>query len=184
MWPLKSAPSVGGQTPCPPRPFLDVGPPPGGAAADRPARLREPEASGAPLVDGVTGHGEPLRDLDHADRLYHEAHCRQSLDDPPKCRHNTDTTGSGPGAAPTARGLATTEVAVMTIADLTRPCPGGAPPPGAGRRQLVDGDAGCPACSAAGELCEFHRGWAEGWDACAAYVAGSVDIRRDAGGAS
>jgi hypothetical protein len=72
----------------------------------------------------------------------------------------------------------------MTIADFTRPCPGGAPPPGVGRHQLVAGDSGCPACSAAGELCEFHRGWAEGWDACAAYVAGAADSGGDAGGAS
>jgi hypothetical protein len=165
MSPLKSTPSVGGQTPRPPCPFLDVVPLPSRPAADRPAGLREPEAAGAPLVDGVSGHSEPLRNLDHPDRLDHEAHCRQRLDEPPRCRHNTDTVGSGPGAAPTARGPATTEVPVMTIADLTRPCAGGAPPPGRSRRSLVDGDSGCPACNAAGELCEFHRGWAEGWDA-------------------
>ncbi len=72
----------------------------------------------------------------------------------------------------------------MTIADLTRPRAGGAPPPGRSRRGLVDGDSGCPACSAAGELCEFHGGWAEGWDACAAYVAAWAHIGRDAGGVS
>jgi hypothetical protein len=72
----------------------------------------------------------------------------------------------------------------MTITDVTRSCPGGASPHEPGGRQLVDGDSGCPACFAAGRLCEFHRGWAEGWDACAAFVAGSVDVGRDAGSAS
>jgi hypothetical protein len=72
----------------------------------------------------------------------------------------------------------------MTITEVTRPCPGVAQPPGSDGRQFVDGDPGCPACLAAGGLCEFHRGWAEGWDACAAYVAGSVAVGRDAGSAS
>jgi hypothetical protein len=73
----------------------------------------------------------------------------------------------------------------MTIADLTRPCSGGASPPGADRPLLVEDDGGCPACAAAGALCEYHRGWAEGWDACAAFVSGAVDVDRDpAGGAS
>jgi hypothetical protein len=125
--PLKSAPSIGGQAPRPPCPVLNVGPLPCRPAPDRPTGLRESEASGAPLVDGVTRHGQPLRYLHHADRLDHRDHCRQSLDEPPRCRHNTDTTtGSGPGAASTARGLATTEVAVMTMLTLRALGSGGA----------------------------------------------------------
>jgi hypothetical protein len=72
----------------------------------------------------------------------------------------------------------------MTIADLTRLCPGGAAPGGDVPRNALDGGGGCPACAAVGGMCEFHRGWAAGWDACAAIVAGSVGADRDAGGAS
>jgi hypothetical protein len=32
----------------------------------------------------------------------------------------------------------------------------------------------CPACVAAGDLCRFHTGFAEGWDACAELVARMV----------
>jgi hypothetical protein len=72
----------------------------------------------------------------------------------------------------------------MTIVDLTLPRASGAPPGGDGPRRPVTGDAGCPACAAAGGICEFHRGWAEGWEACAAFVASSVGAERRLGGAS
>jgi len=32
----------------------------------------------------------------------------------------------------------------------------------------------CADCMSAGETCEFHAGWAAGWDACAVFVAGVV----------
>jgi hypothetical protein len=32
----------------------------------------------------------------------------------------------------------------------------------------------CEACVAAGDLCAFHTGFAEGWDACAGLVARMV----------
>ena len=38
----------------------------------------------------------------------------------------------------------------------------------------------CPACAAAGDACEFHTGWAEGWDACVAFVAEAVEAERSA----
>jgi len=120
MSPLNSVSSVRGQATCLPCPFLDVAPLPGRPATDRPPRFRKSETPGSPLVDGVAGHGEALGYLHHAHRLDHEAHCRQRLDAPNKCRQNTDTSRSGPGAAPTARGLATTEVAVTTPDDPTR----------------------------------------------------------------
>jgi hypothetical protein len=48
--------------------------------------------------------------------------------------------------------------------------------------ELVDGmdPLECAACLAAGDACEFHAGWAEGWDACAAFVARAVDEHRAA----
>jgi hypothetical protein len=184
MSPLKSALSIGRQAPCLPGPLLDVGPHPCRAAADGPARFREAKPPDAPFVDGVPADGQPLSNLHHSDGLAHGAHCTGGLYAGFWCRHNADTTSSGPGAALTARGPATTEVPVMTIADLTRPSASGAPPGGDGPTRPVTGDAGCPACAAAGGICEFHRGWAEGWDACAAFVAGSVGAERRLGGAS
>ena len=38
----------------------------------------------------------------------------------------------------------------------------------------------CPACLAGGDACEFHAGFAEGWDACAAFVARAVEADRAA----
>ena len=32
----------------------------------------------------------------------------------------------------------------------------------------------CEGCLAAGDACPFHQGFADGWDACAAFVAGVV----------
>jgi hypothetical protein len=72
----------------------------------------------------------------------------------------------------------------MTIVDLTRPCPGGAPPGGDDPGEVIDGDGRCPVCAAVGGPVEFHRGWVAGWDACAAFVVGSLTADRDAGGAS
>jgi hypothetical protein len=40
--------------------------------------------------------------------------------------------------------------------------------------------AGCPACTAAGGECAYHRGWADGWDACTALVAHVVAEERAA----
>jgi hypothetical protein len=36
----------------------------------------------------------------------------------------------------------------------------------------------CSACLAIGVACEFHAGWAEGWDACTAFVARVVEDER------
>jgi hypothetical protein len=33
----------------------------------------------------------------------------------------------------------------------------------------------CSACQAEGELCAFHAGFAEGWDACACFVARALN---------
>ena len=70
----------------------------------------------------------------------------------------------------------------MTTVDPTRPRPGGAPPAETGLDDLVEGanPLACEACLAAGGDCEFHRGWAAGWDACAAFVARTVHEQRDA----
>lgn len=38
----------------------------------------------------------------------------------------------------------------------------------------------CPGCVSAGGECEFHQGWAAGWDACAALVARVVEEQRAA----
>jgi hypothetical protein len=72
----------------------------------------------------------------------------------------------------------------MTIVDLTRTCSAGAPPGGLDLGDLIEGDDSneCPTCVAAGGVCEFHRGWAEGWDAHAALVARRVQEHLDAGG--
>jgi hypothetical protein len=32
----------------------------------------------------------------------------------------------------------------------------------------------CPACVELGDACGFHQGFAEGWDACAEFMAGHV----------
>lgn len=32
----------------------------------------------------------------------------------------------------------------------------------------------CELCLATGDACRFHQGFADGWDACAAFVAGVV----------
>jgi hypothetical protein len=110
MPPLKSARAIGGQSPSPLSPFLNVVPLPSGAATHSPAGLREAETAGPPLVDSSAAHAQSLADLDDSDRFNHVAQRTQSVDSTSGCRHNTDTTRSGPGAAPTARGLATTEV--------------------------------------------------------------------------
>jgi hypothetical protein len=69
----------------------------------------------------------------------------------------------------------------MTALDPTRPCSGDVPPED--HDELVDGGDPyeCPACVAGGVECEFHRGWAAGWDACAAFVARMVDDYQEAG---
>jgi hypothetical protein len=36
----------------------------------------------------------------------------------------------------------------------------------------------CLACIEAGDVCEFHAGWAAGWDACSAFVARIVEDER------
>ena len=61
----------------------------------------------------------------------------------------------------------------MTTVDPTRPGPGSAPLADGGLEELVEGidPLACEACLAAAGECEFHRGWANGWDACAAFVA-------------
>lgn len=33
----------------------------------------------------------------------------------------------------------------------------------------------CEGCLAVGDACPFHQGFADGWDACAAFVAGVVE---------
>jgi hypothetical protein len=38
----------------------------------------------------------------------------------------------------------------------------------------------CRACKAAGRECAYHRGWADGWDACTALVAHVVEAERAA----
>jgi hypothetical protein len=70
----------------------------------------------------------------------------------------------------------------MTILDTTRPrAVGSLPPPGGNGDQLPAGDPDeCPACEAAGDPCDFHRGWADGWDACAVFVADQASERRAA----
>jgi hypothetical protein len=46
--------------------------------------------------------------------------------------------------------------------------------------ELVDGGdpLECLACIEAGDVCEFHAGWAAGWDACSAFVARIVEDER------
>ena len=123
----------GRQSPRAPGPLLDVVPLPCGATAHPPAGLGELQRSRTPLVDCVTGHTEPLSDLDDSHRLNrHIDNCTQTVDSRSGCDQNAYTTRSGPGAASTARGPATTEVPVMTRSDLTRPLPSGALPPGEG----------------------------------------------------
>lgn len=39
---------------------------------------------------------------------------------------------------------------------------------------------GCRACKATGRECAYHRGWADGWDACTALVAHVVEAERAA----
>ena len=61
-----------------------------------------------------------------------------------------------------------------------------------GLDELVDGGdvLACERCQQvqdapeAGEVCEFHRGWAAGWDACTGFVARVVEEQRaaEAGG--
>mgnify|MGYP003545349055 CR=1 FL=1 len=70
----------------------------------------------------------------------------------------------------------------MTTVDPTRPRPGCAPPAETGLDDLVEGGdpLACEACLAVGGECEFHRGWAAGWDACAAFVAQVVEDERAA----
>ncbi len=182
---LTSPPVIDGRPSCPPSPVLNIGPLPGRPAAHRPTRLGEADIASAPLVHGVARDPEPLGDLDDTDGFIHAAHRTQSLDTSPLCLHYADTTRSGPGAAPTARGPATTEEAVMTNIDPTRPQRGCAPPDRGDLDDLIGGGDpyDCPACLAAGGKCEFHRGWAAGWDACAAFVARRVHEHGDAGGA-
>jgi hypothetical protein len=74
----------------------------------------------------------------------------------------------------------------MTTLDTTRPCAGGSLPPGGRSSEPPAGGEPeqCPACLAADCPCEFHRGWADGWDACAAFVAGRTGERRTAEDAS
>jgi hypothetical protein len=74
----------------------------------------------------------------------------------------------------------------MTTLDTTRLCAGGSlPPPGANGERVAAGEPEeCPACEAAGGSCDFHRGWAAGWDAFAAVVAGQVAQRQAKGDAS
>jgi hypothetical protein len=68
----------------------------------------------------------------------------------------------------------------MTNVDLTRPRSGCMPPGGSDLDDLIGGGDPyeCPACLAAGAECDFHRGWAEGWDACAAFLARLVEDER------
>jgi hypothetical protein len=33
----------------------------------------------------------------------------------------------------------------------------------------------CPVCVARGDVCEFHRGWAAGWDDATSVMAAAVD---------
>lgn len=40
----------------------------------------------------------------------------------------------------------------------------------------------CPACVAAGDSCDFHAGFAVGWDTCAAFVAHAIDTRDEGEG--
>jgi hypothetical protein len=123
----------GRQSPRAPGPLLDVVPQPCGATAHPPSGLGELQRSRTPLVDGVTGHTEPLSDLDDSHRLNrHIDYCTQTVDSRCGCDQNAYTTRSGPGAASTARGPATTEVPVMTRSDLTRSLWGGASPPDEG----------------------------------------------------
>ena len=48
--------------------------------------------------------------------------------------------------------------------------------------ELVDGGdlLACDRCVAARGECEYHRGWAAGWDACTAFVARVVEKQRTA----
>lgn len=64
----------------------------------------------------------------------------------------------------------------MTTVDPTRSRPSDAPPNESGLDDLVEGGdpLACEACLATGGECDFHQGWAEGWDACAAFVARRV----------
>jgi hypothetical protein len=68
----------------------------------------------------------------------------------------------------------------MTALDPTRPRSGDAPPENHDELAAGGDPYHCPACVADGVECEFHRGWAAGWDACAAFVARSVDEQRAA----
>jgi hypothetical protein len=68
----------------------------------------------------------------------------------------------------------------MTIVDPTRLNSGSAPP-GGGPEVPDGGDqpSDCHRCAAAGGVCDFHLGWAAGWDVCAAVVASSGDRSGD-----
>jgi hypothetical protein len=136
----------GRKSPRAPGPLLDVVPLPCRAPAHPPAGLGEAQTSRTPLVHGVPGHTEPLSDLDDSHRLNrHIDNCTQTVDSRTGCEQNAYTTRSGPGAASTARGPATTEVPVMTRSDLTRPLWGGASPPDEGSEAcatFVAGTAG------------------------------------------
>ena len=39
----------------------------------------------------------------------------------------------------------------------------------------------CGECVVRGDVCEYHRGWADGWDACTELVARVVEHQRGAG---
>jgi hypothetical protein len=43
--------------------------------------------------------------------------------------------------------------------------------------ELVEGTdlLACQECLAKGDACDFHRGFAEGWDTCAAFIARHVE---------
>jgi hypothetical protein len=69
----------------------------------------------------------------------------------------------------------------MTNVDPTRSRSSDARPDDAGLNDLVAGGdpLACEACLATGGECDFHRGWAEGWDACGAFVARRVHEAAD-----
>jgi hypothetical protein len=70
----------------------------------------------------------------------------------------------------------------MTNVDPTRPHSGCIAPGGRDTANLTEGGDPyeCRACLAAGIECDFHRGWAAGWDAYAVFVARVVEDERAA----
>lgn len=69
----------------------------------------------------------------------------------------------------------------MTNVDPTRSRPRSTAADDEGLDDVAAGrSVACDACLAGRGECDFHRGWADGWEACAAFVAHQVQHADDA----